>query len=318
MNRHRHTPNPRGPLLRAALLACALLLACNDLGGGGGGGGGGINFTQGYVFVRPDDQNLSLADVSDLTQLAALTTTGGAQQPSLSPNGKQVVYVHRTETGNELAVVSTSGGTPSTLLPADGTHPNARSPVFSADGATVFFVYDAQEGARLASVGTSGQGAVDLTSGGRALASPSVLPDGSVLAITGSSSAQLTQLVRVDPTTGEVTDLTPVLENAVNGVSNRVVASPDGTRAVLDGRPSGGGAARIYVIDLRSFDVTLLSDHPGEPNAIDSFPTWVGPETVAFTSDLGGAPQLYTTPANAALTAGQLTLPSATMAWFGP
>jgi len=295
----------------------ALSISCNDLGGGGGGGGG-INFTRGYAFVRPDDQNVYLADQSDLTQLAALTTGGGNQQPSLSPLGTQVVFVHRSGSGNELDVVSTSGGTPSTLLPADGAHPNARTPVFSNDGATVFFVYDASDGARLASVGTSGQGTVDLTSGALSYGSPSVLPDGSLLVAAGNASSQLTQLETVSPDTGVVNSVTNTLGDAVSGIANRVVASPDGTFAAFDGQPAAGGPSRIFVIDLNSLVVTQLTDHPGEPNATDSYPTWVDSGTVAFSSDLGGAPQVYTAPSSASMTAGQLSLPSATMPWFGP
>lgn len=297
---------------------CALALACNDLGGGGGGGGGGINFTRGYVFVRPDDQNVYLADERDLTALAALTTGGGSQQPSLSPDGAQVVFVHRGAGGNELQVVSTSGGTPSTLLPADGTHPNARSPVFSADGATVSFVYDAADGARLASVAATGQGVVDLTQGALSYASPSVLPDGTLLAAAGSSGSQLTQLERVDPVSGAIENVTNSLGAQVDGIANRVVASPDGTKAAFDGFPASGGPARIFVIDLNTLEVSQLTDHPGDANATDSYPTWAGAGAVAFSSDLGGAPQVYTAQATEIGVAGQLVLPSAMMPWFGP
>lgn len=310
-------------LLAAVIVAVtAFSVSCNDLGvsggGGGGGGGGGINFVRGYAFVRPDDRNIYVADNTDLTQVAALTSNGGNEEPAVSPTGKQVVFVHRDPSGaSELDVVSTSGGAVSTVLPADGTHPNLRTPVFSPDGALVVFAYDSGATSRLAIVSVSGQQVADLTSGALSYASPSFLPDGTILAAAGNSPSELTQLERIDPVSGQVSSVINYLGSEVLSVTDRVVASPDGSKAALEGRISTG-VTRIFLADLSGGSVIRFTDHPGDPNASDTYPTWVGTNTVAFSSDTGNANQVYTAPVASTMTAGQLTLPAAIMPWFGP
>jgi TolB protein len=81
----------------AALLAIAPLLGCPpDDGGGGAGGGGSITFNEGFAFIRRDDRNVYVADKSDFTKVAKLTTAGNARQPAISKDGKRVVYVENT------------------------------------------------------------------------------------------------------------------------------------------------------------------------------------------------------------------------------
>jgi TolB protein len=97
----------------------------------------------------------------------------------------------------------------------------------------------------------------------------------------------------------------------------RVVLSTDGTRAAFDAS-NDIGVTRIFVVELATGVVSQLTDHPGDALANDSFPTWVGSTEVGFSSDSGGADQVYEVSAGAARSSGTLVLPSAVEPWHGP
>ena len=321
----------------AALLWTGVLASgCGLLGGGGGtgggaGGGGGTNmisFSKGYVFVRKDDRNVYLADEKDLQTTARLTTAGGARHPSLSRDGKRVVFARTVGSETELATVSTSGGTSTTVLASSATAKNFRNPVFSNDGAQLFFSYDVGAGTLVGVVNIDGTGFKSVGTSSLSYASPSVFspPDGGssgadagtdVLVGAGSTFSSLLQIEKVNSASGAGSNVSSMLGTEAQGIANRIVISPDGTRAAFDGRMQTGGT-RIFVINLTSKTVTRLTDYPADPDANDSFPCWVGNEKVGFSSDTGGNDQVYALPATAMNSSGGLTLPSAVEPWYGP
>src|SRR5687768_5954855 len=127
-------------LLLSSLLSFAL--ACPPDGGGGGGGGGTVNFTQGFVFVKRSDRNIYVADKADYQKHQALTTSGNARQPSLSKDGKRVVFVLQSGTDTSIRSVPAAGGTVSTLFTSTATEKNLRNPVLSPDGTKIAFAFD--------------------------------------------------------------------------------------------------------------------------------------------------------------------------------
>ncbi len=308
-------------LLGLPFLLCACLPDGGGGGGGGAGGGGGTNnFAKGFTFVRKDDRNLYVSDQSDYNTVSALTTGGGVHQPSLSQDGARVVFVLQSGTASEIDVVSATGGTPSTVV-STATQPtlsNLRTPVLSPDGSKVVFAYDMGAGSALAVVNVDGSGLQTLAGGSLSYSSPSFYPDGlSVLAATGSSASNLSQMEKVTLASGQSTNVTSTLGLEAMSVANRVVISPDGTQAAFDGRLSSG-ASRIFVINLSSQTVHRLTDYPADPTANDTFPCWVGTGEVGFSSDTGGNDQVYQLAATSNLGSGGLVLPSAIEPWFGP
>jgi hypothetical protein len=80
--------------------------------------------------------------------------------------------------------------------------------------------------------------------------------------------------------------------------------------------------ARIFVAELGGEPptVTQITEHVGDPNAADSFPTWVSNTTVGFTGSVAGGESIYTVPATppeAGPGAGTLEVPSAEQPWYG-
>ena len=286
--------------------------------GGSGGGGGAAAFEKGWVFVRKDDRNLYLADEKDTQTVARLVTGGGCRNPSLSKDGKRVVFVRQVGTDTEIATVSSAGGPTSTVFASTSTVKNLRTPVFNPAGTQVAFAYDVGASSVLG-IATLDGGFVSLTgTSSLSYSSPSFMPDGkSVVAAAGSSGSGLLQIEQINATTGAAMNLASTLGNEAQTIVNRAVVSPDGTKAAFDGRVSSG-SSRVFVIDLTTKVVTRLTDYPADPTASDSFPAWVGVDKVTFSSDTGGSDQVYVLPASAMNSSGGLTLPSATEPWYGP
>ena len=309
------------------LLGLVVIVSGCELAGGGGGTGGGagggggstLTFTKGYVFIRKDDRNVYVADAVDLQVTAKLTTSGGARHPSLSTDGKKVVFARTVDTDTQIAIVPTRGGTTTAVLTSSPTVKNLRNPVFSKDTTKIFFAYDVGASSALGVVDIDGLNFKSLAGGSSiSYASPSLSTDGlSVLVAAGSSASQLVQLEKVDAASGMAMNVASTLGIEAQTIVNRVVLSPDGTRAAFDGRVSSG-SSRIFVMNLTTKAVTKLTDYPADPNANDSFPTWVGNDKVGFSSDTGGNDQVYALPASSMNTSGGLTLPGAVEAWYGP
>lgn len=280
-----------------AVVAVAVgLSGCFLIGGGGGGGGGGGSFASGFATVRKDDRNLFLTDERDVNSPVQLTTTGGVSMPSFSRDGRQVVFARRSGQDSELQVVAVSGGAPTTVLRSTATQQNLRTPTFSPDGTRIAFAFD--ENATSSSIGVvnvDGSGFRKVIGGGAlAYASPSWFPDGlSLLVSAGNAGLMQTQVEKVNVMTGAPTPVTNDLtigNNEVQGIASRLVVSPDGLRAVFDGRVASG-VSRIYVLDLAS----RMSVRQRSPSAAvnDSAPSWLDTRTFVFSSDEGGNDQVY-------------------------
>jgi TolB protein len=289
-------------------------------GGGGGGGGGNFSFSQGYAFIREDAQgrNVYLADRTDLAEVKRLTTSGNNRHPAISPDGRTVVFVHRTPSGTELQRVATTGDAePSVLLASDTTKQNFAYPSFAPDGTRIAFGFERGGASYIGLVDADGSGFRELGTGVLSYASPTFYPDGRFLLVAAGNGANFTQLERLDTTTGAGQSVVSSLGNEATAIRNRVAISPDGTRAAFDGQLSSG-ATRIFVVDLSSRAVLQLTDYPGDPTARDSFPCWSGSTQVSFSSDTGGADQVYAISATTNRGTGALRLPSALEPWFGP
>ena len=152
-----------------------------------------------------------------------------------------------------------------------------------------------------------------LASGGLAQGFPSFTPDGTALIVAaGPVGSAFTQIERVTLMTDAVTNVTNVLGGEAQGISNRLVVSPDGTRALFDG-PISTGSTRIFVIDLGSRVVSMV--YAGELGTNDSFPCWLGNTAVAFSSDSGGNDNIYK--ANLPISSSvSLLVPKAIEPWY--
>lgn len=309
---------------RLSLLLLGLTLALSGCPLDEGSGGGNItevDFTKGYVFVRKEDRNLYVSDQGDFEKAARLTQSGNVYQPSLSWDGNQIVYVESLGNEGRLMTVPASGGTPSVLLSSSQDFKGFRSPVFSPDGKTVVFAYTTGIASAIGQVNSDGSSVKKLAQNASlSYASPSFDASGKfVYVAAGNALALLTQVERIDVATGQATNVTNNLGTEAVYVANRLVASPDGLHLAFDGRLSSGtGATRIFVMELSSKAVTRLTEHLEEPDASDTFPSWVGNTKVGFSSNAGSQDFVYEIGLSEANTAGTAQLAVAIEPWFGP
>ncbi len=306
-------------------VACVALTSCNFTAGGGGGTGGGsgggtgasFTFNKGFTYVRKDDRNVYIADEADFQTNATLTSSGGVSNPSLSKDGKRIVFVQKAGTTTTIQTVLTAGSTPSTVLTSDTLKKNFRQPVFSPSGTQIAFAYDDGNSTSIGLVNSDGSNFQKLIGGGAlAYSLPSFAPDGnSVVAAAGTVGLELKQIERITLATGLATSVTNTLGAEATNIANRFSVSPDGTKAAFDGQVSSG-VTRIFVIDLSTKVVTKVNEYMGEPNTNDSFPTWYSNGALAFGSDSGGNDNVYRTTLTG--TERKLLVPKAIEAWYGP
>ncbi|MCP3136683.1 hypothetical protein LXT23_04960 [Pyxidicoccus sp. QH1ED-7-1] len=313
------------------VLAVGLLGACEPLDDGGGGGIGDVLFTSGFAFVREDDRNVFVVDDDgDPNSPQRLTSAGGAYWPSVSRDGRSIVFVQRTGSSTSLQTVPTSGATtPATLFSSGDAAcargcTNFRTPTFSPDGRSVVFVFS-PAGSSVTSLGrvnTDGSGFQELTPNTTiSYGAPTFMPNGSAVMVpSGSSLRQLNQLAHVPLNGSSITYSS--LGNEVLAVENRVAVSPNGSQVAFDGR-LGSGSTRIFVASVTGNSVgvgqrvTTLSG----PGVQESWPSWTRSNQLGFLSSdsAGSDPGIYVAGVGSGATGSvTLVIPSAAEPSYGP
>ncbi len=311
-----------------AVLVVGMLGGCEPLDDGGGGTIGDVQFTRGFAFVREDDRNVFVVDDGgDANSPQRLTHVGGAYWPSVSRDGRSVVFVQRSGGSTALLTVPTSGGTPSTLFRANDAAcargcSNFRTPTFSPDGRSVVFVFSPGNSSQtaLARINTDGSGFQELTPNNViAYGAPSFVPNGSAVVVgSGSGLNQLDQIAYVPLNGGFITYSS--LSMGVQFVENRVAVSPNGAQVALDGRLSSGGT-RIFVAPLSGTNLGALQRVTGSGTGTEeSWPSWTGASQLGFLISSGGSdPGIYRASVGAGATGSvSLAVPSAAEPSYGP
>ncbi len=133
---------------------------------------------------------------------------------------------------------------------------------------------------------SDGHNPQSILSSRRPIMSPAWSPDGSELAYV--SFEKNTSAIYVQ----NIFTGAKRLISAREGINGAPAWSPDGSHIAMS--LSINGNPEIYTINAKNGTLKQITDS----SAIDTEPTWSGADTLIFTSDRGGQPQLYRTSAN--------------------
>ena len=222
--------------------------------------------------------------VANFTQLT--TAPGQEIYPSLSPDGKLLIYAS-DEAGNwDIYLQRVSGATPINLTRDSAA--NDTQPAFSPDGEQIVFRSD-REGGGIFVMGATGENVRRLVDRGH---NPAWSPDGQEIAFSISTFTRPSErgtypspLLVARVATGEIRQLTPTDTSQPNW-------SPHGYRIAYWGIQRGG-QRDIWTVGARGGEPVAVTNDPG----LDWNPTW-SPDGryLYFASDRGGSMNLWRAP----------------------
>jgi Tol biopolymer transport system component len=212
-----------------------------------------------------------------------LTTAAGVEQaPSISPDGKAIVYVGREspEDDEDIYYLRVGGQNPTNLTKDSPSNDGA--PAFSPDGEKIAFISD-RDGGGIFIMGATGESVRRLTDFG---SRPAWSPDGShVLVDTGGGGARsrtgpMSQIWRIDTNTGDKNLVFP-------GDAIDPYYSPSGTRIVYQ------AGHDIWTISAEGGEPVQVTQH----ETMDHQPVW-SPDgrLLYFVSNRGGSSNLWRIP----------------------
>ena len=224
-----------------------------------------------------------------------LTFGASATLPSISPDGRQVLYVRRE--GKELDIFLQRVGGQNAVNLTRGSGFDNTEPAFSPDGAHVAF-HSERDGGGIYVMGATGESVHRLADGGFA---PSWSPDGSSLVYTTVDNLDPYHLgtpglvLTVEVLTGKKRKLFDGRATEAKDVFKNAIAptwSPHGRRIAFFGLMESGAQRDLFTLDVtgeKQKPVRLTNDKP-----LDWAPVWAPDgRSIYFGSDRGGTLDLY-------------------------
>ena len=216
--------------------------------------------------------------------MAVPVTYSQNYDPTLSPDGKRMIFIKMLE-GHEQLFMSDTDGRNERQMTRDAT--DKEDPAWSPDGRRLAFV--------VLGTGKNAMHVMNLDGSGDRVVSPATqspihpawMPDGrSILYCTDDDlhppQKNSAEVYRIDIATGTIATL------ITGGVNTYQVPSPDRTRIAF--RKMLGTNSEVFVANIDGSGITNLTDHP----ALEGWPAW-SPDgrRLAFAANRNSAYQIF-------------------------
>jgi TolB protein len=205
--------------------------------------------------------------------------------PSLSPDGKRMVYITAVAGREQLFIMNVDGTSPLQITHDDADH---EDPAWSPDGKTIAFVFIKDHLEIISLMNIDGSGVQQLTPKNVRAIHPNWSPDGSKLAYCTDDDLAPprkndSDIIVIDMTTRHATTL------ITGGVNTYPSWSPDGKRIAFR-RMLGEMNSEVFVANADGTGARNLTNHP----AFDGWPSWSPDGTqIAFASNRNTSYQIF-------------------------
>lgn len=205
--------------------------------------------------------------------------------PSLSPDGKRMVYITVIERREQLFIMNVDGTGSVQLTHDDADH---EDPAWSPDGKTIAFAYVKDKLEIISLLNADGSGMQHLTPQNVRAIHPNWSPDGSKLAYCTDDDLAPprkndSDILVIDMNTRRITKL------ITGGVNTYPAWSPDGKRIAFR-RMSGESNSEVFIANADGTGARNLTNHP----AFDGWPAWSPDGTrIAFASNRNSSYQIF-------------------------
>jgi len=196
--------------------------------------------------------------------MAAPVTYSQNYDPSLSPDGRRMVFLKALEGRETLFIASSDGTGEKQLVKTDA---DIEDPAWSPDGTQIAYVRIADGKKSLHVMGIDGSNDRAVTPASQSPIHPAWTPDSkAVLYCTDDDldppRKNAAEIYRLDLASGRIATVLS------GGVNTYPVSSPDGRRIAF--RKFLDNNSEVYVMDSDGKNVRNLTDHP----AFDGWPEW--------------------------------------------
>ena len=219
---------------------------------------------------------------ADGSKQARLTDLDWSESPSLSVDGKKIVFVSDAKDGSGIYVMNADGSQPTRITPKNPGYYDL-APCWSGDGKKIAFTSNRDGNYEIYAMNADGSDPQRLTYVQADDIEPAWSADGRKIAFTSFRDGYMDiYVMNTDGSDPQRLTTNPREDSHPSW-------SADGQKIVFQSYREGSRAISIYVMDADGGNQTPLTNNYSN----DSFPIWLGDGRIAFVSERDGNEEIY-------------------------